>query len=73
MISSLSSIPQDRRIRSGVIPAAAMTGEAAGTAAALAAVQGCDPKELDIETLRDQLRKNNFRFHLEECGLEVRS
>ena len=56
-----------------VIPAAAMTGEVAGSAAALAAAQGCDPKELNIENLRNQLRKNNFRFHLEECGLEVRS
>lgn len=56
-----------------VIPAAAMTGEAAGTAAALSVQTGCDPKELDIEKLRSELRKNNFRFHLEELGLEVRN
>ena len=56
-----------------VIPAAAMTGEAAGAAAALSVQHNCDPKELDIEILRAELRKNNFKFHLEEVGLEQRS
>ena len=56
-----------------VIPAAAMTGEVAGIAAALSLCGGCDPKELDIEILRGELRKNNFIFHLEEAGLERRS
>ena len=56
-----------------VIPAAAMTGEAAGTAAALSVQNDCDPKDLNVEDLRAHLRKNHFRFHLEECGLEVRS
>ena len=56
-----------------VIPAAAMTGEAAGVAAALSVQKGCDPKELDVEELRGELRKNDFRFHLEDVGLERRS
>jgi hypothetical protein len=56
-----------------VIPAAAMTGEAAGVAAALSVQKGCDPKELDVEELRSELRKNDFRFHLEDVGLERRS
>ncbi|MBE6384411.1 MAG: FAD-dependent oxidoreductase [Lentisphaerae bacterium] len=56
-----------------VIPAAAMTGEAAGAAAALSVQNNCDPKDLNIEDLRAHLRENHFRFHLEECGLEVRS
>ena len=55
-----------------VIPAAAMTGEAAGVAAALAVKNNCDPKEVKLEELRSELRKNNFRFHLEEAGLETR-
>ena len=56
-----------------VIPAAAMTGEVAGEAAALAVKNNCDPKEVKLEELRSELRKNNFRFHLEEVGLERRS
>lgn len=55
-----------------VIPAAAMTGEAAGVAAALSVRNDCDPKDLDIELLRGELRKQKFLFHLEEAGLEVR-
>lgn len=38
-----------------VIPAAAVTGEAAGTAAALAAAKGCDPAELPVGELRAKL------------------
>lgn len=54
-----------------VIPSAAMTGEIAGVAAALSIDKKCDPKELEIENLRGELRKSNFRFHLEEVGLEA--
>ena len=52
-----------------VIPAAAMTGEAAGTAAALAVEKNCDGSELTASQVRDELRKNNFKFHFEEVGL----
>ena len=53
-----------------VIPAAAMTGEAAGTAAALAVEKNCDSSEITPETLRTELRKNNFKFYYEEAGLD---
>ncbi len=49
-----------------VIPAAAMTGEAAGTAAALALQKNCDPAELTAEQLRTELRQAGFLFHIEE-------
>lgn len=38
-----------------VIPSAAITGEAAGTAAAMAAARGCDPSELSAAELRREL------------------
>ena len=43
-----------------------MTGEVAGTAAALSVDAKCDPADLDVERLRSELRKNGFLFHLEE-------
>ena len=49
-----------------VIPAAAMTGEIAGIAAAMAHKEKCDPREINLENLRATLRKNNFKFHLDE-------
>lgn len=49
-----------------VIPSAAMTGEAAGTAAALSIAENCDPAELPVDKLRAQLKKNGFIFHLNE-------
>ena len=49
-----------------VIPSAAMTGEVAGTAAALSVEAKCDPADLDVERLRNELRKNGFLFHLDE-------
>ena len=49
-----------------VIPSAAMTGEVAGTAAAISLDAKCDPSELDVERLRDALRQNGFLFHLDE-------
>ena len=52
-----------------VIPAAAMTGEAAGIGAALAVERNCDATDLTAEQLRTELRKNNFKFHFEEVGL----
>ena len=53
-----------------VIPAAAMTGEIAGTAAALAVEHHCDGSELTPEQVRAELRKNRFKFHFEEVGLD---
>ena len=53
-----------------VIPSAAMTGEIAGTAAALAVEKNCDGTELTPEQVRSELRKNNFKFHFEEVGLD---
>lgn len=49
-----------------VIPVAAMTGEIAGTAAALACDRKLSSSELDCEALRRELRRNEFRFHKEE-------
>ena len=53
-----------------VIPAAAMTGEIAGIGAALAVEKNCDALELTPEHLRCELRRNNFKFHFEEVGLD---
>ena len=36
-----------------------VTGQAAGTAAALAAMKGCTPRELDVSTLQKRLEKAN--------------
>ncbi len=52
-----------------VIPAAAMTGEIAGTAASLAVEKKLDGVELDVDSVRSELRKNGFKFHFEELGL----
>lgn len=49
-----------------VIPSAAMTGEVAGTAAALSVTAHCDPAELPVDVLRAQLAKSGFLFHLDE-------
>ena len=49
-----------------VIPSAAMTGEIAGTAAALSAETGKLPAELKADEVRAVLRKNGFLFHIDE-------
>lgn len=48
-----------------VIPAAAMTGEVAGTAAALALQKHCDPAELSATEVQNELRKQGFLFHID--------
>ena len=53
-----------------VIPAAAMTGEIAGVGASLAVERNCDALDLTPEDLRCELRKNNFKFHFEDVGLD---
>lgn len=45
-----------------VIPVAAMTGEAAGVAAALCVKNGCAVNALDIKTLQDTLKDNGVIF-----------
>lgn len=51
-----------------VIPTAALTGEAAGTAAAMAVDKGITPDKLDISDLQDELRKEGFAIHLDDLG-----
>lgn len=47
-----------------VIPAAAMTGEAAGTAAAMAVERGIDPADLPVEELQRTLKQNGVILHI---------
>lgn len=49
-----------------VIPAAAMTGEAAGTAAALACSKGIDPADLNVRELQSELVKNGVILHISD-------
>ena len=45
------------------IPACVLTGQAAGTAAALAAAKGCTLKELDVKELQRQLENDGVKLH----------
>ncbi|MBQ6597644.1 MAG: FAD-dependent oxidoreductase [Lentisphaeria bacterium] len=45
-----------------VIPVAAMTGEVAGTAAAMSVIRGKTPHDLAYSELADELRKTGFRL-----------
>ncbi len=47
-----------------VIPAAAMTGEAAGLAAAMASKRGIDPADLPVGELQQTLRQNGVILHI---------
>ena len=47
-----------------VIPAAAMTGEAAGTAAAMASERGIDPAALPVADLQKELQRNGVILHI---------
>ena len=47
-----------------VIPAAAMTGEAAGVAAAMASEQNTDPADLSVESLQQELVKTGGIMHI---------
>ena len=49
-----------------VIPAAAMTGEAAGVAAAMASEQNSDPAELAVESLQKELAKTGGIMHISD-------
>ena len=50
-----------------VIPAAALSGEAAGTAAALSVAANITPEELSVKVLRDELEKKGARFEMASC------
>jgi FAD-dependent oxidoreductase family protein len=52
-----------------VIPTAALTGEAAGTAAAMAVEQEITPDKLDILELQGKLKNAGFPLHLQDVGL----
>ena len=55
-----------------VIPAAALAGEAAGTAAALAVGGGVSPDDIAIATLQEALRNAGNKIHFEEVGLAAK-
>jgi len=52
-----------------VIPTAAMTGEAAGIAAAIASERGCAASEVRPDEVRAALRERGVKLHLDEVGL----
>ena len=65
-----SSAREDAWEVTRVIPNAAMTGEAAGTAAALSLRDGGLPHELNVQTLRKELKeKCGFPLRREDCGI----
>ena len=49
-----------------VIPAAAMTGEAAGMAAAMASERGIDPADLPVADLQKELQRNGVILHISD-------
>ena len=51
-----------------VIPAAAMSGEVAGLAAALSAERGIDPAALPIQDLQAELKQRNFLLDVRELN-----
>ena len=53
-----------------VIPTAAMTGEAAGIAAALTVEQNIPSRQLPYQTVQTELRKLQIPLHIDEVGLE---
>ena len=50
-----------------VIPAAAMTGEVAGTAAAMSVSRGIDPADLPVTDLQNELVKNGNILHIADA------
>lgn len=55
-----------------VIPTAALTGEAAGTAAALAVASGVSPDDIPVAKLQEALRKAGNKIHFDEVGLAAK-
>lgn len=56
-----------------VIPAAVVTGEAAGRAAALSIRRGCLPHRLPVSDLQEDLRNHGVKLHLDEVGLSSKN
>ncbi len=56
-----------------VIPAAAVSGQAAGAAAALAARQGITPDALDVAHLQEHLRARGVPLQYADVGLRARA
>ncbi|MCX7004719.1 MAG: FAD-dependent oxidoreductase [bacterium] len=56
-----------------VIPAAAVSGQAAGAAAALAARQGITPDALDVTQLQQHLRARGVPLQYADVGLRARA
>jgi 2-polyprenyl-6-methoxyphenol hydroxylase-like FAD-dependent oxidoreductase len=54
-----------------VIPAAALTGQAAGLAASLSVKHNIPPERLPVEQIQQALRQKSLPYHLEEVGLSV--
>jgi hypothetical protein len=52
-----------------VIPSAALTGEAAGTAAALCTERSISPDELPVTELQQALKDAGNKIHFDEIGL----
>ena len=52
-----------------VIPSAAMTGQVAGLAAALAIDENKEPCDLSVPLLQQKLRELGFALHLSDVGL----
>ena len=52
-----------------MIPSAAMTGQVAGLAAALAIDEGREPGDLSVPLLQQKLRELGFALHLPDVGL----
>ena len=55
------------------IPACAVSGEAAGTAAALCVRHRMEPAELSVPELQQVLRERNCKLHMHEAGLLYRN
>jgi hypothetical protein len=56
------SASQDAMVQLRLIPPCFVTGQAAGTAAALALARGVAPRELDVKTLQDSLASQGMAF-----------
>jgi ribulose 1,5-bisphosphate synthetase/thiazole synthase len=56
------SVKQDALVKLRLVPACMATGQAAGTAAALALREGAPPRELNVTSLQEQLKNQGVEF-----------